>query len=95
MDGGKERYYDFSEDSELLRQFDPDLTSDVTLKYYAQLLTNYLALRNPVNRITGLIAHHSAISSGFSISIHRILRYIMWLMVANTVLIGYIAYQVV
>ena len=88
-DEERKRYFDFSEDEELLRQFDPSGVAGRYLSEHAELISNYLGYYNPLNRIAGLLAHLSAVSA----SIHRVLARIMWLMVANTVLIGYIVYK--
>ena len=92
MDNDKERYFDFSEDEELLRQFDPDLTSDSYLKMTAGVMQNHLRFRNPLSRIAGLVAHNSGMSDGYNLALHVALKRITWLLAAITILLAYIAY---
>jgi len=92
MTDDKERYYDFSEDEKLLAQFDPDDVSGFYLKWTGNLLQNYLQFRNPASRIAGLIAHHSAVSTGLAMGIQSSLTRIGWLLVFNAALLAYIAY---
>ena len=92
MTDDKERYYDFSEDEKLLAQFDSDDVSDWYLKWTGDLLTKYLQFRNPASRIAGLIAHHSAISTGVAMGVQSSLTRITWLLVFNAALLAYIAY---
>jgi hypothetical protein len=92
MTDDKERYYDFSEDEKLLAQFDPDDVSGFYLKWTGDLLQKYLQLRNPASRIAGLIAHHSAISTGLAMGVQSSLTRIGWLLVVNAALLAYIAY---
>jgi len=89
------RYFDFSEDDQLLAQFEPDDVSDWYLKWTGELIQKYLRLRNPANRIAGLIAHHSAVSIGIAISVQSSLTWIKWLLIANVILLGYIVYQAI
>ena len=86
---GKERYFDFCDDDDLLNYFNSSGVSGWYLKDQAELITHYLEYRNPANRIAGLLAHHSAVSAG----IHRTLVYVKWIMVANTALVSYIVYK--
>ena len=92
MTDDKERYYDFSEDEKLLAQFDPNDISDFYLKWTGELLQKFLKLRNPTSRIAGLLAHHSAITTGLAMGIQSSLTRIGWLLVINALLLGYIAY---
>lgn len=92
MTDDKERYYDFSEDEKLLAQFDSDDVSDWYLKWTGDLLQKYLRFRNPANRIAGLIAHHSAVSTGLAMGVQSSLTRIAWLLVFNAALLAYIAY---
>ena len=90
MEGDKSRYFDFSEDDQLLAQFEPSDVPDWYLKWAGELIQDYLRLRNPASRIAGLIAHHSAISTGIAIGIQSSLTWIKWLLITIVILLGYI-----
>lgn len=86
------RYFDFSEDDELITEFDPGGVSDVMLQIHGAQIQKHMRLRNPTAAIKGLLGYQILTTDVQTTRIERALFRIMLLLGANAALVGYVAY---
>ena len=85
------RASDSTDYNDLLRRFTPNEAYGSYLADQAEFISHYLKYRSPENRAAGLMAHQSAILAG----INRGLSRILFALVINTALVGYIVYTMI
>ena len=73
MDKEADRYFDFSEDDELITQFDPGGVSDVNLQIHGAQIQKHMQLRNPAAAIKGLLGYQILITDVQTSRIERAL----------------------
>ena len=93
MDDKSNPYFDTSEDSWLLNEFDPERVTDLELRIWGASICKHLRVRNPISGIKGLLAFGIVTSSANKEQITTILAHIRNLLAVVAVLIAYIAYQ--
>ena len=94
MEHGESRYFDFSEDEQILGDFDPVSSDDRDIAFQAAILRKHLMWKNPSSRIAVLLAHESLLQTGRQLMLARFLSQIRWGIFAIVVLLGYLAYKV-
>ena len=90
-----DRYFDFSEDEQLIAEFDPEGVSDVIMQIHGGEIQKHLRLRNPISAMKGLISYQilaAEAKSDNSISIVKVMSHIRLILVVNTAAILYLAY---
>ena len=90
-----DRYFDFSEDEQLIAEFDPEGVSDVILQIHGGVIQKHLRFRNPISALKGLISYQILAAETHSDtwnSIGKAMSHIRLILGVNTAAVLYLAY---